>query len=147
MEPVCSFCTPEPNLLFHESELVVGLWDHHPVSPGHALLVPRRHIAGWFEASLNEQQTLIAALEAAKRAIDKKHEPDGYNIGVNSWEAAGQTVLHLHVHLIPRYTGDEEDPRGGVRKLYPDKAGYWTDEKIQWAFLTTSVPATEAQIE
>ena len=89
MESGCPFCTPDPELLFHESELMVGLWDRYPVSPGHALLVPRRHFAGWFDASLDEQQALVSALEGAKREIEKTHEPDGYNIGVNSGEAAG----------------------------------------------------------
>jgi|SRR6056297_320424 len=125
MEPDCPFCIPDPKLLFHESELVVGLWDRYPVSPGHALLVPRRHVAGWFDASQEEQQALVAALEAAKRKIEKEHRPDGYNIGVNIGEAAGQTVDHLHVHLIPRYQGDIADPRGGVRHVIPAKAGYW----------------------
>ncbi|HKK30159.1 MAG TPA: HIT family protein, partial [Alphaproteobacteria bacterium] len=100
-------------------------WDRYPVSPGHALLVPRRHVAGWFDASQEEQQALVAALEAAKRKIEKEHRPDGYNIGVNIGEAAGQTVDHLHVHLIPRYQGDIADPRGGVRHVIPAKAGYW----------------------
>src|SRR6056297_2517558 len=125
MEPDCPFCELNPALIFHESELVVGLWDRYPVSPGHALLVPRRHVAGWFDASQEEQHALVAALEAAKREIEKEHRPDGYNIGVNIGEAAGQTVLHLHVHLIPRYHGDLEDPRGGVRNVIPAKAGYW----------------------
>ena len=125
MESGCPFCTPDPELLFHESELIVGLWDRYPVSPGHALLVPRRHFAGWFDASLDEQQALVSALESAKREIEKTHEPDGYNIGVNSGKAAGQTIFHLHVHLIPRYTGDEADPRGGIRKLFPDRTRYW----------------------
>jgi len=125
MEPDGPFCIPDPKLLFHESELVVGLWDRYPVSPGHALLVPRRHVAGWFDASQEEQQALVAALEAAKRKIEKEHRPDGYNIGVNIGEAAGQTVDHLHVHLIPRYQGDIADPRGGVRHVIPAKAGYW----------------------
>ena len=125
MEPDCPFCELNPALIFHESELVVGLWDRYPVSPGHALLVPRRHITDWFDASMDEQQALIAGLEAAKREIEKEHAPDGYNIGINSGDAAGQTIFHLHVHLIPRYTDDEEDPRGGIRKLFPDRTRYW----------------------
>lgn len=127
METDCPFCTPDPELVFHESELIVGLWDRYPVSPGHALLIPRRHVAGWFDASTDEHQALVAALEGAKREIEKTHGPDGHNIGVNSGEAAGQTIFHLHVHLIPRYTGDLEDPRGGVRNMIPDKAAYWKD--------------------
>ena len=125
MQSGCPFCTPDPELLFHESELVVGLWDRYPVSPGHALLVPRRHVADWFDASAEEQRALTAALAVARREIEKDHGPDGYNIGINSGEAAGQTIFHLHVHLIPRYTGDEEDPRGGIRKLFPDRTRYW----------------------
>ena len=127
MKSGCPFCTPDPELVFHESELIVGLWDRYPVSPGHALLVPRRHFAGWFDASLDEQQALVSALESAKREIEKTHEPDGYNIGVNSGETAGQTIFHLHVHLIPRYTGDLEDPRGGIRHVIPEQARYWED--------------------
>ena len=127
MKSGCPFCTPEPELVFHESELIVGLWDRYPVSPGHALLVPRRHFAGWFDASLDEQQALVSALGSAKREIEKTHEPDGYNIGVNSGETAGQTIFHLHVHLIPRYTGDLEDPRGGIRHVIPEQAHYWED--------------------
>ena len=125
MERGCPFCTPDPELVFHESELVIGLWDRYPVSPGHALLVPRRHVADWFDASAEEQRALTAALAVAKSAIEETDQPDGYNIGINSGEAAGQTVLHLHVHLIPRYAGDEEDPRGGIRKLFPNRTRYW----------------------
>ncbi|TQE97529.1 MAG: HIT family protein, partial [Spiribacter salinus] len=111
---------------FHESDLVIGLWDQYPVSPGHALLIPRRHIAGWFDATPEEQQALTSALAQARSAIEESHQPDGYNIGINSGEAAGQTVHHLHVHLIPRYQGDSDDPRGGVRHVIPGKADYWT---------------------
>ena len=121
----CPFCHPDPELIFHESELVLGLWDRYPVSPGHALLIPRRHVADWFEATPAEQLALIAALPVARETIQTRHQPDSFNIGINNGPAAGQTIAHLHVHLIPRYTGDEEDPRGGIRKLFPDKARYW----------------------
>ncbi|MGY6553429.1 MAG: HIT family protein [Wenzhouxiangella sp.] len=125
MTEPCPFCHPEPGRIFLETELVIGLWDKYPVSPGHALLVPRRHVAGWFEATPAEQLALLAALPLAKEAIEQAHKPQGYNIGINIGEAAGQTVFHLHMHLIPRYQGDQDDPRGGVRKLFPDKAKYW----------------------
>ena len=121
----CPFCSPDPEAIFLEEELVLGLWDRYPVSPGHALLVPRRHVAGWFDASEPEQAALTRALEKARAAILERHQPDGFNIGINSGEAAGQTVPHLHVHLIPRYLGDSDDPRGGVRFVRPDKAKYW----------------------
>lgn len=123
----CPFCNPDPNRVFLETDLVIGVWDKYPVSPGHALLVPRRHVAGWFDATNEEREILTAALEIARDKILEQHRPDGFNIGVNSGEAAGQTIFHLHVHLIPRYKDDQEDPRGGIRRLFPDKARYWED--------------------
>ena len=126
MPEPCPFCAPDPDQVFLETGLVIGLWDKYPVSPGHALLVPRRHVAGWFDASAKERSTLMAALDIARERILEQHRPDGFNIGVNSGEAAGQTIFHLHVHLIPRYQGDQEDPRGGIRNIIPDRADYWT---------------------
>jgi ATP adenylyltransferase len=125
----CPFCTPDPHRVFHESDLVLGLWDNFPVSPGHALLVPRRHIALWPDATPAEQQALTAAISDAMRAIAAAHDPDGYNIGINVGEAAGQTVAHLHMHVIPRYRGDVADPRGGVRWVLPQHAAYWKPDK------------------
>jgi len=122
----CPFCVPHPGRLFYESELVVGLWDGFPVSRGHALLVPRRHVAAWWDASLEEQQALLCGLAVARETVLARHKPDGFNIGINDGAAAGQTVPHLHVHLIPRYSGDVRDPRGGVRHVIPDKANYLT---------------------
>ena len=127
MTEQCPFCHPNPDQVFLENDLVIGLWDKYPISPGHALLVPRRHVTGWFDASEAEHLALAAALGIARDQILEHHRPDGFNIGVNSGEAAGQTIFHLHVHLIPRYKGDQEDPRGGVRRLFPTKARYWED--------------------
>lgn len=123
----CPFCNPDPDKVFLETELVLGLWDRYPVSPGHALLIPRQHVAGWFQADPATQLALISALPMAREVIEKEHGPDGFNIGINSGEAAGQTIFHLHVHLIPRYKGDQDDPRGGVRHVMPEKARYWDD--------------------
>jgi len=120
----CPFCEPPADRVFIQEEEVVGLWDAFPVSPGHALLVPRRHVPTWFEATAAEQAALVAAITAAKTVIEKRYQPDGYNIGINSGAAAGQTVFHLHVHLIPRFRGDVHDPRGGVRHVIADKANY-----------------------
>ena len=120
----CPFCDPPAERTFFRGELVIGVWDAYPVSPGHALLIPRRHVATLFEANREEQMALLEALEAARAIIDERHRPDGYNIGVNHGAAAGQTIFHLHVHLIPRYLGDVADPRGGVRFVIPDKANY-----------------------
>ena len=122
----CPFCSLEDaDRVFHRDDLVVSLWDGFPVSPGHALVVPRRHVAGWFEATPDEQAALVRPLDAARAAVLERHSPDGFNIGVNVGAAAGQTVFHLHVHLIPRYAGDVPDPRGGVRRVIPDRASYW----------------------
>jgi diadenosine tetraphosphate (Ap4A) HIT family hydrolase len=112
---------------FLSTSRVIGIWDGFPVSPGHALLMPRRHVATWFDATTEEQQELVAAIDKAKTTIELEHSPDGYNIGINSGEAAGQTVPHLHVHVIPRYEGDVNDPRGGVRWIIPDRATYWEE--------------------
>jgi diadenosine tetraphosphate (Ap4A) HIT family hydrolase len=99
--------------------------DGYPVSPGHTLIVPKRHIGSFFEATAAERESLLRLLDEAKVALDAEFHPDGYNIGINDGTAAGQTVPHLHIHLIPRYTGDIPDPRGGVRWVLPDKAQYW----------------------
>jgi ATP adenylyltransferase len=124
----CPFCDLENSeRVFFEDSLIRALWDGYPISPGHALVVPRRHVAGWFEATADERAALVRGIDAARAAILERHEPDGFNIGVNVGEAAGQTVFHLHVHLIPRYAGDVPDPRGGVRRLIPDKARYWDE--------------------
>jgi diadenosine tetraphosphate (Ap4A) HIT family hydrolase len=123
----CPFCNPAPDRKILETELIVGLWDGFPVTPGHALLVPRRHVDTWSAASDDEQAALCKAIADVQRAIEQRYQPDGYNIGINSGEAAGQTVSHLHVHVIPRYEGDVEDPRGGVRRVIPHKADYWSE--------------------
>lgn len=99
--------------------------DGFPISLGHTLIIPKRHIGSWFEISKDEQSGLMELLERAKAALQNECNPDGYNIGINDGPAAGQTVPHLHLHLIPRYKGDQKDPRGGVRWIIPEKAKYW----------------------
>ena len=98
--------------------------DRFPVSPGHALVVPRRVIATWWEATDEERADMLALVDEVKRQLDAELEPDGYNVGFNAGEAAGQTVDHLHIHVIPRYHGDMSDPRGGVRHVIPSKGNY-----------------------
>jgi superfamily II DNA or RNA helicase/diadenosine tetraphosphate (Ap4A) HIT family hydrolase/HKD family nuclease len=123
-DPACPFCAIPPRRVFHEGRLVRGLWDAFPVSPGHALLVTRRHVADWFGASPEERQELAEAVAVARDAVRRLYRPDGFNVGVNAGAAAGQTVFHLHVHVIPRYDGDAPDPRGGVRHVLPARANY-----------------------
>ena len=105
------------------------LWDTYPVSPGHALLVPHRHIPRWFDATAEEQAELTSAIEQARVAIEKRFSPQGYNIGFNDQKAAGQSVPHLHIHVIPRYEGDVDFPRGGIRTIIPARAAYWKDKQ------------------
>jgi diadenosine tetraphosphate (Ap4A) HIT family hydrolase len=108
------------------NDLAFAILDGFPLSPGHTLVVTRRLVATWFDASAAEQAAVMALVGVVKGQLDESHHPDGYNVGFNAGEAAGQTVLHLHVHVIPRYRGDRPDPRGGVRWVLPDAADYWT---------------------
>ena len=108
------------------NEHAVAVFDAYPVSPGHALIVSKRHVAQLFALSIDEQQSLWALLPAVKRVIESQNSPAGYNIGVNVGVAAGQTIGHVHVHVIPRYDGDADDPRGGVRWVLPARADYWS---------------------
>src|SRR5688572_1489352 len=110
----CPLCKPGDDAGFHSAPLVRALWDRYPVSPGHALIIPRRHVASWFEATPAERVAMLEAVDAVRAIIEQKHSPDGYNVGLNIGAAAGQTVDHLYLHVIPRYAGDVPDPRGGV---------------------------------
>ncbi|MCC7556034.1 MAG: HIT family protein [Methanoculleus marisnigri] len=92
--------------------------------PGHLLIIPYRHVADFFDATDAELAALLALVREAKTLLDGRFRPDGYNVGVNVGEAAGQTVMHLHLHVIPRYAGDVKDPRGGVRGAVPEKRVY-----------------------
>lgn len=140
------FLNPDPERVFYRSKLVLGIWDAFPVSPGHALLVPTRLVPTWFEATAEEQQALINAVNVAKHAIESEHgTPDGYNIGINVGEAAGQTVFHLHVHVIPRFKGDVADPRGGVRHVIPARANYLADDKRETPDPRSQVQEAPAQ--
>ncbi len=126
MSTTCPFCTLPPNRVYRENELAVWLFDAFPVAPGHSLVVPKRHIASFFEATQDERSAMLQLLDEAHVFVRERWSPDAFNIGINDGPAAGQTVGHLHMHLIPRFNGDVPDPRGGVRWLLPEKADYWT---------------------
>jgi diadenosine tetraphosphate (Ap4A) HIT family hydrolase len=98
-----------------DDDLAYVRFDNHSLSRGHVLVVPRRHVASFFDMTAAEKAAVIALLDRAKEHIEKEFAPDGYNIGVNVGRAGGQSRMHVHVHLIPRYDGDVADPRGGVR--------------------------------
>lgn len=122
----CPFCSLPKERIVAQNDLALVIRDGFPVSPGHTLVTPRRHVASFFEITPQERSAMFELLENAKRELDKEFAPAGYNIGINDGQAAGQTVMHLHMHLIPRYTGDLPDPRGGVRWVIPEKADYWS---------------------
>jgi diadenosine tetraphosphate (Ap4A) HIT family hydrolase len=122
----CVFCSLPPHQILGENDGAVWILDTHPVSPGHSLIVPKRHIESFFDATTAERESLLALLDRAREHVLKRHAPSGYNIGINEGYAAGQTVQHLHVHLIPRFMGDSEAPKGGVRWVIPQKADYWS---------------------
>ena len=118
----CIFCG-DPDFVI-ENELAFAHYDTYPVNPGHCLIIPRRHVAEYFQATVEEKAAVWALVDEMKVIIDKEYKPDGYNVGVNIGKAAGQSIPHLHIHMIPRYIGDMEDPRGGVRGVIPHKQKY-----------------------
>ena len=125
MDNTCPFCRVEAEReILASSELSLAFFDGFPVSPGHVLIIPRRHVASYFDLTAEERQDIQSLLSHVKSIIDEKYHPDGYNIGVNVGEAAGQSVLHVHLHLIPRFKGDVSNPRGGVRGVIPSKQNY-----------------------
>ncbi len=121
----CFFCNIDVAKIILQDDLVITIRDAFPVSLGHTLIIPKRHISSFFAATNQEQMALLNGLNIAKVELHQLYTPDGYNIGINDGLAAGQTIPHLHIHLIPRYTGDCFDPRGGIRWLFPEKAVYW----------------------
>lgn len=125
MTKPCPFCTLPHERIIDSNEYGLTIRDGFPVSTGHTLIIPKRHIGSWFEINDDEQLGLLDLLTKAKIVLQDEVNPDGYNIGINDGPAAGQTVPHLHMHLIPRYKGDQDDPKGGVRWIIPEKAKYW----------------------
>jgi diadenosine tetraphosphate (Ap4A) HIT family hydrolase len=130
-EQSCPFCDLQPAQLVAEHPLAVVLRDAFPLTPGHCLVIPRRHVASFFDCSAEERAAMMALLDAAKAVLDREHRPAAYNLGLNNGRVAGQTVMHAHLHLIPRYTGDAVDPRGGVRWIFPERAAYWMERETQ----------------
>jgi diadenosine tetraphosphate (Ap4A) HIT family hydrolase len=122
----CPFCDVQPERVVAETALTLTIRDGFPVSPGHTLVIPRRHFADLFDASEAEIAEIWQALRLAATELTREYALDGFNVGVNVGGAAGQTVMHLHWHLIPRYRGDQPDPRGGIRRIFPARADYWS---------------------
>jgi len=121
----CPFCQIEREReLLTESATAFALLDRYPVSPGHALIIPKKHIADYFDLSPHSKTALWLMVDRVKMLLFERFHPAGFNVGINIGAAAGQTVPHVHIHLIPRYLGDVENPRGGVRHIIPGKGDY-----------------------
>ncbi len=120
----CPFCHPDPDReIIQDSPLAYSIYDKYPVSKGHALIIPKRHCSDYFNLSAKEQSECWKMINHVK-TLQEKYGPDGFNIGININEVAGQTIPHVHIHLIPRYKGDVKNPEGGVRGVIPDKKNY-----------------------
>ena len=127
VEEKCLFCDREnsdKHVIFAQNDMFYARWDNFPVSDGHAEIIPKKHIESLFELNDNEAILLFKLLKEVKNIIQDKYSPDAFNVGVNDGIAAGRSIHHLHVHIIPRYEGDVENPKGGVRYVIPEKARY-----------------------
>jgi len=119
----CLFCT-DPRGVTIQHELAYSARDSYPASPGHTVVIPRRHVASFFDLTPEEVAACMELIKEEKKQIDEEFRPEGYNIGVNVGQAAGQSIFHVHIHIIPRYKGDVENPQGGVRHVIPKKGHY-----------------------
>ena len=119
----CLFCT-DPQGVSLDNELAFSARDSYPASPGHSVVIPKRHVASFFELTPEEVAACMELISEEKRLIDAEFKPDGYNIGVNVGQAAGQSIFHVHIHIIPRYKGDVDNAQGGVRHV--TRKGHYT---------------------
>ena len=122
----CIFCDRLMNNgeVVFENTLALAYNDKNPVSKGHMIFITKRHAETFFDINKEEREAIFQLVEMAKEKLDREYKPDGYNIGLNCGISAGQSVMHIHLHLIPRYNGDVENPRGGVRGVIPHKRDY-----------------------
>ncbi len=121
----CPFCSPTLDReLITESATAYATFDKYPVAKGHTLIIPKQHITNYFELSDRAKTACWLMVDRAKNLLSPRFQPDGYNVGINIGNAAGQTIPHVHIHLIPRYSGDIENPIGGIRNVIPGKGNY-----------------------
>ena len=123
----CPFCQLDLSNQLFANHFAIAIVDGFPISRGHSLILPKRHLSSLFEATEEKRAALWELLARTREHLLTQYQPDGFNIGINDGNSAGQTVMHLHIHVIPRYTGDMADPRGGIRWIMPDKAPYWKE--------------------
>lgn len=121
----CIFCNKNDGGVILNTRFFIAKYDEYPVSPGHIIIIPKRHVEDYFLLTRYEREELFnECIPQCHRLLEVKYKPDGYNIGINCGEAAGQSIMHCHIHIIPRYKGDVENPRGGVRGVIPSKQNY-----------------------
>lgn len=121
----CIFCHMDRSKALAENQSGFVVYDAYPVTNGHSIIIPNEHEPDYFLLPAQIRKGIDELVLAAKEHLDAFYGPDGYNIGINNGEAAGQTVMHAHIHLIPRYFGDADDPRGGIRWMFPKRANYF----------------------
>lgn len=121
----CVFCTINESI-FDDNHFWI-IKDNYPVSSGHTLIIPKKHILSLFDLDQQDFIHLHSVIKKLKLFLDQQYNPDGFNIGINDGKSAGRTIDHLHIHVIPRYLNDQKDPRGGIRLIFPEKANYWDD--------------------
>lgn len=122
-EETCPFCKVDRELI-GESKLSFAIFDKYPVGEGHALIITKRHVSDYFDLEHEEVKDIWELVAEIKSILQRKYHPDGFNVGFNIGLAAGQTIDHVHIHIIPRYSGDMDDPTGGVRHVIPEKGKY-----------------------
>ncbi len=119
----CPFCSPDREVI-QKSKHCYAIYDKYPVNPGHVLVISHRHVTDYFDLEDGEKAGLWKLVEEMRSFLDEKFHPDGFNVGFNVGKEAGQTIDHVHIHIIPRYSGDMDDPAGGVRHVIPEKGKY-----------------------
>jgi diadenosine tetraphosphate (Ap4A) HIT family hydrolase len=127
----CTYCSLSQARIFDETALSIAFKDVFPVSPGHTLIIPKRHVESYFDLTNQEREDMNALMIRVKAKLKEELQPQGFNIGINEGFAAGQTVSHINMHLIPRFKGDVAEPRGGIRWIFPDKAAFWNQKPAQ----------------
>ncbi|HRY82148.1 MAG TPA: HIT family protein [Candidatus Moranbacteria bacterium] len=123
----CLFCdrnNKEKHKIIIENELFYSRWDNFPVAKGHAEIIPKKHIISFFDLNKEELLKMYEIIKETRKIITNKYNPDDFNVGINDGELAGRTIHHLHIHIIPRYKGDVENPKGGIRNIIPGKGNY-----------------------
>lgn len=121
----CPFCALPQERIWRESVEAVAVSDGYPLTEGHTLVIPKRHVGSFFELTMEDQSAILRFVNEVRMELLHRFQPDSFNLGLNDGPEAGQTVGHCHLHLIPRRRGDVPDPRGGVRWVIPSKARYW----------------------